>query len=156
MKLEPLGSMESDPEPQPRPNRQTPDEIAAEIRRVMGLEREESRVEVIEEVYEEPVVSAPSHMLEPPVEPSHGGGLHDRMGAREAGGHHGPGELETRHLGTTVRDRRGSLADRYAKKDLGTARTGRRARSYIDISNMAKALVTMEVLGPPKALRDDF
>ena len=68
---DPLGSMPIDPraEPEPRPHRQTPEEIAAEIRRVMGLERAESRVEVIEEVYEEPVVSAPSHMLEPPVEP---------------------------------------------------------------------------------------
>ena len=30
-----------------------------------------------------------------------------------------------------------------------------RGSAYVDISNIAKALVTMEVLGPPKALRDD-
>jgi hypothetical protein len=31
-----------------------------------------------------------------------------------------------------------------------------RGSAYLDLSDVARALVTGDILGPPKALRDDF
>lgn len=141
------------PTPQPQPQRSAED-IAAEIRRMMGLEPARPEPEVVEEVLE-------------PIEPlnvrrDHGGNLHDEIAAREASGRHSAGSLETRHLATGVGQRQigsaslGSLGGR-TRSALPAARVRDYSGSaYVDTSNIARALVTAEVLGPPKALRDDW
>jgi hypothetical protein len=139
--------------------RQTPEDIAAEIRRVMGLERAESSVEVIEEVYEPPVASSAfASDVEPDAEPSRGGDLRARLMAKD---------LEDHNLGSLARRHPlGSLSSRFAGSGLGerevrgSARHRRpldsRGSAYLDLSDIARALVTADILGPPKALRDDF
>jgi hypothetical protein len=144
-----------------RTDRQSPEDIAAEIRRVMGLERAESRVEVIEEVYEPAMESSPYDFdPEPSSDPDHGGGLHDRFLAREAAAN-APG---AHRLGANISERHPGSGDvgRLAERFVGSAEpmsaprgSVARRRGYLDISDMARAFVTMEVLGKPKALRDD-
>jgi hypothetical protein len=153
-------------EPMGRPartDRQSPEDIAAEIRRVMGLERAETRVEVIEEVYEPALESSPydfdpepSFDADADADPDHGGGLHDRFVARESaarapGAHRLGDDISERHAGSGDV---GRLADRFAAHAVPRGSVARR-RGYLDISDMARAFVTMEVLGKPKALRDD-
>ena len=158
------GPPDSQDTPREEPvRRQTPEDIAAEIRRMMGLERAESSVEVIEEVYEPPVASSAFAFdvepnAEPNAEPSHGGDLRDRLRAKG---------LKDPDPGTlTRRPRQSSLASRFAGSGMGGqevrgfARHRRamvsRGSAYLDLSDVARALVTGDILGPPKALRDDF
>ena len=66
-----------------------------------------------------------------------------------------------RHPSDSVRSRTvGTLAGRYASQPTAAHTRARpridRGSAYVDLSDMARAFVTMEVLGPPKALRDDF
>jgi hypothetical protein len=154
------GPLDSQDTPREEPvQRQTPEDIATEIRRVMGLERAESSVEVIEEVYEPPVASSAFALdVEPDDEPSHGGDLRDRLMARDLEDHR-VGNLARRQL-------QGGLAGRFAGSGIGgregpgSARHRRpldsRGSAYLDLSDIARALVTADILGPPKALRDDF
>ena len=155
----------------PPPERtQTDAEIAREIRRIMGLEREEdTRVETVEEVYQPPVTSQSTYeyVAEPEYTPpvpveivpdSHGGRLHDDLVARGRG----PGGLEGQHLRPSLRDRMsnrplGALAARYAQAQAPlrpAAPALARRSAYLDLSDVARALVTAEVLGPPLALRE--
>jgi hypothetical protein len=154
------GPLDSQDTPREEPvQRQTPEDIAAEIRRVMGLERVESSVEVIEEVYEPPVASsAIAFEVEPDAEVSHGGDLRARLMAKDLEDHN-PGHFAGKRL-------QGGLVARFAGSGLGgqgvsgSARHRRpldsRGSAYLDLSDIARALVTADILGPPKALRDDF
>ena len=106
--------------------------------------------------------SEPSPYRRSVQEPQHGGHLHEDILARQESGHHGPGELETRHLGTLQTMAASNIGSRRVgtlarQRDRDTTPRARRVSgsAYVDISNIAKALVTMEVLGPPKALRKD-
>ena len=134
----------------------TPEQIAAEIRRVMGLEPEESgRVEIIEEeVYEDEDFFA-EPVQEPAPEPAaatrdHGGHLRERVLARS----HGPGRLEDRHLTSAIETRHpgSKTLGSIARSAVSTPTSGRRRR--LDLSDMARAFITMEVLGPPRAMRE--
>lgn len=151
----------ADPGPAPSPRRKTADDIAAEIRRMMGLPPEVAvrSEEPVEDLFEELADAEPlaeeAAVLE--QRPSHGGDLHDRLLAREAAGRHSAGTLETRHL----EEHHSTLVERHLVPNVGMSRrAGRSAarssgrRGYVDIRDMARAFVTAEVLGPPKALRD--
>ncbi|MEE2887183.1 MAG: hypothetical protein VX951_07100 [Planctomycetota bacterium] len=167
--LKPVGEVDvsadpapADPVPAPSPRRKTADDIAAEIRRMMGLPPDpsgrpagdlaavEDRVEPVV-IEEEPTVQA--------AQRSHGGDLHERLLAREAEGRRSFGTLETRHL----EEHHSALVERHIVPNVGRSRrrgAGRSTadplhrRSYVDLRNMARAFVTAEVLGPPKALRE--
>jgi len=153
----------ADPVPGPSPRRKTADDIAAEIRRMMGLPPDPSARSAGDVAAVEDSVEPVAIEEEPDVQAaqrSHGGDLHERMLAREAEGRRSLGTLETRHL----EEHRSALVDRHIVPSLGrshrrsggrsTAGSARR-RSYVDTRNMARAFVTAEVLGPPKALRED-
>ena len=133
------------------------DTIAAEIRRMMGLPPEP------EPVFEQ---SMAEDSAEPEATPAvgetrvldHGGDLHERLRAREAEGRHSAGVLENRHL----EDRQSALVNRHSTRSVGhssrrrtlrSAGTGR--RSYVGTDEMARAFVTAEILGQPKALRPE-
>jgi hypothetical protein len=147
--VRPMGPMR----PQPR----SAEDIAAEIRRMMGLEP--ARPEPVE------VVIQP----EPTVGDDHGGNLHDHLAARQASGRHSSGTLEARMAGraSAGKEQRQLGSTQLGATQLGSLGGPRRVlpaagrreykgSAYLDLSNIARALVTAEVLGPPKGLRDDW
>ncbi len=143
--------------PQPQPQPETPEDLAAEIRRMMGLDDgssprpQQPRPRVVVAEPEPPPIVA--H-----VEPSHGGDLAAELEAkalqREARSH---SAIEDRgaELGASIRDR--SFGDRYAHMaELDAHPTRHRAtkaRRLFDAKNPAAAIVAMEILGKPRALR---
>lgn len=138
--------------PQASPKQKTADQIAAEIRRMMGLPPEPAAqpVEVIEDHYEEAeeyTEASQQTSMVPEEQRSHGGSLRERLAAREAGGRHSVGSLADRHLVSSLAGRR-----------LGISAPLRRSserRVYLDVKQLAKAFITAEILGKPKALRPD-
>ncbi len=133
------------------------DTIAAEIRRMMGLPPEP------EPVFEQ---SMADDSAEPEAAPAvgetqvrnHGGDLHERLRARDAEGRHSLGVLENRHL----ENRQSALVNRHSTPSVGhssrrkTLRSaGTERRSYVGTDDMARAFVTAEILGRPKALRPE-
>ncbi len=176
--MEPMGEaggaapeVAADPAPpEPSPRQKTADEIAAEIRRMMGLPVEPVArpVEVVEEYYEdEPAEAMEEETMQPELLRSHGGDLRERLAQRESEGRHSAGVLEnrhlaeqhssltSRHLGSAITSRGpvGSLEP--VRQAVRRTREGEVARGYVDLRDMARALVTAEILGPPKALRQD-
>lgn len=150
----------NEPELEPVPRRsfasgpQSADEIAAEIRRVMGLEREEPpRLELIRE--------RPEPEPEPEVRAGlNRGRLHEQLALRERSGQFGLGQLGNRHLAALrtshVEQRHtGSAQVGRITRVRAMTRTGYRGSAFLDLSDVGRAFVTMEVLGPPLALRED-
>ena len=147
-------------QPGPSTGQKTADEIAAEIRRMMGLPPVEEATEAAGQAAWEVEEPEPIEVVaaQAGAEPSHGGDLHERMRAREAQGRHSAGNLEQRHL----EHKHSALEDRHIVPNVGRARrlalaSSRNAtrRNYVELRDMARAFVTAEVLGPPKALRPD-
>jgi hypothetical protein len=141
------------------PAKRSADDIAAEIRRMMGLppeavtepESEQSLEDDFAEPEAEPVV-------EEARVTNHGGDLHERLRAREAEGRHSAGLLENRRL----EDRESALVNRHSWPSFGgsarktpLAGASLARRSYVGTEDMARAIVTAEILGPPKALRPE-
>ena len=181
--------------PQPS-NRPSAEEVAAEIRQMMGMEVVEerrspsgSRPVILEEEWQqapesqeaesqeaewqeaewqevpaEPVPPAP-----PEYQPQKFGGLRQRMAQMQphqvstiAGRHIQPategGGLHDRHLQTALMQKLRARGSRYLRVRAGPALPGVhaiRAAELVDLSDPARAFVMLEVLGPPKALRDE-
>ena len=166
-----------------QPKRPEPEQIAAEIRRMMGMEpaakapepktsrptpralqQPRPRVVVLEEEWEE----APA-LAEPPPEPAarpqagHLGGLRERMAARAtarrtisklAGRHIDPA---TEHGGVHERHLQTGLMRKLRSREgrgAGRRMSGLRAAGTLaDLSDPVKAFVMLEILGPPKGLQ---
>lgn len=126
-----------------RPPPRSAEEIAAEIRRVMGLEDPEPEPEPTPRPVPVPVVAEES------VESRHGGDLAQRLSERDR-----------------------MLSERFAAKEAAGGPRGLRGgpglgavglvggrdsfgSTYLDLSSPARAFVAMEVLGKPVALRED-
>jgi hypothetical protein len=157
--------------------RPSAEEVAAEIRRMMGMEVQEeqrspsgSRPVVLEEEWEEPEWEEVEPEPEPAPVPEPVRSLRDRMVDREA---RQASEVEARRIQQATP--RGGVHDRHLQTALmhklqiregsryGRRRAvralpgahGVRTGELVDLSDPARAFVLLEVLGPPKALRDE-
>jgi len=184
----PGGAGSEQPLPAKRPSAE---EVAAEIRRMMGMEVVEegrspsgSRPVVLEEEWEQapgseeaewqeaewqevPAEPAPLALPEPKATQEFDN-LHQRMAQKDAAQisnvqdrHLHPatasGGLHDRHIDTglmkKLRARRGSRQNRRRSRILGVH--GIAAGELVDLSHPARAFVMLDVMGPPKALRDE-
>ncbi len=138
----------------------SPAEIAAEIRRVMGLEPEQPpQVEILEEevVEDEEFQPAPQPVPQPSEHVvDHGGNLRQRMASQTGG----PGTLVGRSLArlrsSGIEQRHpGSATVGSLRRPSGRRQVGLSNRSgLLDLSNLTRAFITLEALGPPRAFRD--
>jgi hypothetical protein len=185
----PLSGPESGPHAGPimaqpqHPRRPSAEEVAAEIRRMMGLEVQEehrspsrpgSEAEWQEADWQETEWQE-AEWQEPEPEPpplprrqaEQFGSLHERMAHKDRrqishveGRHIQPatahGGVHDRHLQTglmqklSAREGKGTRASR-ALPDMRLPGAG----GLVDLADPARAFVMLEVLGPPKALRDE-
>ena len=169
------------------PQKPTQAEVAAEIRRMMGMEVAEERrspgpqrpVVVLEEDWDDPEEWRQTEWQEAevsetewqPAEPHAAhqtqdpkfGSLHERMAHREQrqvsrveGRHIQPatehGGVHDRHLQTGLMQKLRSREGAHAQHGSLPHAVGRRRQ--VDLSDPARAIVMMEILGPPKALRE--
>ena len=135
-----------------RPARPTAEEVAAEIRRVMGME------EAPRPVVQEPIQP-------PPQPPPHVESLH----TPEAGFEHFAEEVGglqpnvDPHVGEEVSQRHVPSSRVTPRRELGTLggrvhrakpKTFRERMRRFNLDDPAAVMVTLEILGPPRALRE--
>lgn len=131
----------------PRPAVPTAEDIAAEIRRVMGMEE----------------LPQPALAPEPPPPPEEPGFTtqagFEHFGERIGGLHTGVKS----HVGKGLHDRKAPGSGAVGTRELGSlgGRVHRRPKKKVvrrvkrfDLSDPAAVLVTLEILGKPRALRD--
>lgn len=143
----------------PAKQRPTAEEVAAEIRRMMGMEvveeQRSSRPVVLEEEWEEPEWEEPRPEPEPGPKPVPAQSLRERLAARET---REISRVEGRHPETALTRTSEVRGGRYDRRRMARALPGlrgMRAGGLVDLDDPAKAFVLMEVFGPPKALRDE-
>lgn len=143
-------------EPQP-PRRRTPEEVAAEMRRVLGMEPSPS-----------PNSPKPSQQARPMPQPRA-----EFAGREAAEGDRGPQPMRVSqlgrvdihvdpHVGENVQRRAAPTSGGVASHELGTlggrqhqraAAASQRARGLVDLSDLSRAFVLREILDEPRALR---
>lgn len=133
---------------EPSSVRKTPDQVAAEMRRILGLD-------TVEVVPEQPVVR-PVHRetiaVERPPEPVHVS-TRDRRLELHVASHVGE-ELQRRkdpHSGLVGTQRIGDLGGRTTS----APRMGRTTGRLVDLGDLKRAVLAAEILGPPLALREE-
>ena len=151
-------------------SQRSPEDVAEEIRRMMGLEPEQTPVRV--EVVEEPVVAEPVS-VRPERGRSHGGDLaaelerkeRERAARFDARLQARSEELDARSDALDARaseSRFGDLPEHHSKLERPVAvspskrrrRSAKRSTRLFDASDPARAIVALEVLGPPRAMRE--
>lgn len=150
------------PQPTGREAAPDPEEIAAQIRRMMGLEREAPPEPRMEPEPEPEPAPRPQRVRVEVVDteaPRDRPAIADRQLESAVESEIGPGRLQTQLERTSVEQRRLISAielreqrRRRALRAERARRTGRRRR--MDLSDPAAAILLAEVLGPPRALRD--
>ena len=134
----------------PRPAVPTAEDIATEIRRVMGMEEPPQRALAPEPPPPPPTPEEPGFTTEAGFEHfgENVGGLHSGVKSHVGEGVHsrhtpGSGKVGTRELGSL-----GGRVHRAPK-----TKVVKRVKRF-DLSDPAAVLVTLEILGKPRALRD--
>ncbi|MDP6929386.1 MAG: hypothetical protein QF412_06770 [Planctomycetota bacterium] len=160
---DPRGSRGPVAAPRPAPERRGPDpeEVAAELRRALGLAPSPEPVASTWEDDDDPWSDEPE-LSEP--EPTRAHGLAERAELGSGTAHR---TIDDEHLVTSIVDYEGSRIK--ASEGLGSlagrakfggqaavqGRRSRRRRSrFARIGDPAEAIIMMEIMGPPKALRD--
>lgn len=149
--------------PRPAPERRGPDpeQVAAELRRALGLAPAPESVASTWEDEDDPWDDEPAPPEPEPTRP------HDLAGRGELGSGTAHRAIDDEHLVTHVADREvsrikvseglGSLAGRAhfgGQAAVLGRRSSRRRSRFAKIGDPAAAIVMMEIMGPPKALRD--